>query len=121
MAYTPPINRRELGKRGVLDEDKFFSELATECGYHDEAAARDVYMAILRVLTKNLRNNGVARAPHLGDFALVKSKPALALTGKNRVLMDGVYRLKFYPKEAWRQYFRELEKRGDARDARENL
>jgi len=33
MAYTPEINIRELKKKGLLDEKKFFELLSDECNY----------------------------------------------------------------------------------------
>lgn len=65
-------------------------------------------MALVKVIVSELRTNGVVRLPHLGDMALVKQAPKSVLAGTARVIMDGMYALKFYPKEVLRQYFNKL-------------
>jgi hypothetical protein len=108
MAHTPPINIRELSKKGVLDEDHFFQLLSEQNNYVDERTVRDFYMGLVRVLTKELKEKGVVRLPHIGDIALVRQKDKLGWAGQYQRMILGKYMIKFYPKEAWRKYFAKL-------------
>lgn len=111
MAHTPPIDLRELAKKGILDEDRFFTLLSAENNYVDPGTTRDFYMGLVRLLTKELRKNGVVRLPHLGDMALVKAKDKIGWAGQYQRMITGKYMLKFYPKEIWRKYFAKLEEK----------
>lgn len=111
MSRTPPINIRALGLKGVLDEDRFFRMLSEQNNYVDHQTIKDFYMGLVRLATKELRENGVCRFPHLGDFALVKSRDRLGWAGKYQQMITGKYILKFYPLERWRKYFGALEGR----------
>lgn len=81
-------------------------------------------MGLVRLLTQELRENGVIRLPHLGDLALVKQKDKIGWSGQFQKMLTGKYMLKFYAKETWRKYFVKLaEKTGreGALDPREKL
>jgi len=104
MPHVPPIRRRELKKQGLLNEDDFYKKLQANCNYIDEENIRRFYSALVKTVTKELRDNSVVRLPHLGDFALVPQKPKTMLTGKTRQIRPATV-LKFYPKAAWRMYF----------------
>ena len=104
MPYNPPIKRRELRKKGLLNEDEFFKKLQANCNYVDKKTVREFYMAVVRTITKELTDNKVARLPFLGDFALVPQKPKSLLAGKVREFRSSEV-LKFYPKASWREYF----------------
>ncbi len=110
MSHNPPFSRRELKKKGLLDEDKFYRDLAQNCGYIDDATARRFYLGLVKTVTADLRADQIARLPHLGDFALVWQKEKSALVGKTRVVIGQVQMLKFYPKDTWREYFAALRK-----------
>ena len=117
MSYTSQIDVRELGKKGVLDEDRFYRLLSEQNNYVDHKTVKDFYMGLVRVITKDLRDNGVCRLPHLGDMALVKQKDKIGWAGKFQKIIKGSYLLKFYPKSVWKQYFVELSKK-DGLDGR---
>lgn len=68
-------------------------------------------MGLVYHINSEMKENGVVRLPHLGDFALVKQKTKLGWKGQFRAMIDGTYMVKFYPKEAWRDYFSALSKR----------
>jgi hypothetical protein len=124
MAYTPPIGIRELGKNGFLDEDRFFRLLSEENNYVDPKTVKDFYMGLVRLLSKELKERGVVRLPHLGDMALVKQKDKLGWAGKFQAMVLGKYMLKFYPQDSWRKYFTKLSERPGregALDPREKL
>lgn len=124
MAHTPQIDVRALAKKGVLDEDRFFRLLSEQNNYVDTKTIKDFYMGLVRLATQELRQNGVVRLPHLGDFALVKQKDRMGWAGQFQTMLQGKYMLKFYPKETWRRYFSKLsEKTGreGALDPREKL
>ena len=104
MPHKPPIQRRELKKQGLLNEDEFYRNLQANCDYVDEETVRRFYLAVVKTVTKELRDNRVARLPHLGDFALIQQKPKPLLKGKVREYRVANV-LKFYPKAAWRKYF----------------
>jgi len=105
MPANPKIGIRQLSKKGVLSEDRFFQLLSEQNNYVDKENLKNFYMSLVRVVTNDLKKNGVARLPHLGDFALVKQKDKMGLAGTMRKMITGKYVLKFYPKEAWRKYF----------------
>lgn len=114
MAHTPPIDLRELQKKGVLDEVRFFRMLSEECNYVAPETVKDFYMGLVRHMTSELKKNGVVRMPHLGDFALVKQKPRLGWAGQFQTMLEGGYMLKFYAKDTWRKYFLKLQERTGA-------
>ncbi len=111
MPHTPKINRRALGKTGLFDEDRFYSRLAENCGYIDKETAKRFYLGMVKQVTQELREHGVARLPHLGDFALVWQKSKPSLVGASRVMLPEMQVLKFYAKETWRKYFSDLKNR----------
>jgi nucleoid DNA-binding protein len=111
MAHKPPIQLSQLAKKGVLNEDTFFRLLSEQNNYVDSDSIKDFYMGLVRLITNELRKNGVATLPHLGVFALVKQKDRVGLAGQFKKMIVGKYVLKFYPKEAWRKYFSQFEQR----------
>lgn len=124
MSHKPPIDIKSLAKSGVLDEDRFFRLLSEKNNYVDVGTVKNFYMGLVETITKDLRDNGVARLPHLGDFALVKKKDHIGWTGKIQQMIRGKYILKFYPKQSWKQYFTKLEEktgREGALDPREKV
>lgn len=110
MPHKPPINLRELGKTGVLDEGRFYKKLSSKFNYVDEETVRKFYLAVVKTISSDLRENGVARLPHIGDFALVKQKKTSALVGTRKMQIEGAYMLKFYAKRAFSDYFKENSK-----------
>ena len=125
MPYTPKINLKELVKKGVLNEDHFFQILSEQNNYVDVKTVKDFYMGLVRVITAELRKNGVVRLPHLGDFALVKQKDRIGWIGyKHQGLVTGKYMIKFYVKDTWRKYFTGLSEKSGLEgklDVREKL
>lgn len=125
MPYTPKINLKELTKKGVLNEDRFFQLLSEQNNYVDVKTVKDFYMGLVRVLTQELRKNGVVRLPHLGDIALIKQKDTVGWIGyKLQGHISGKYMVKFYVKDTWRKYFTKLSERSGAEgkiDVREKL
>ena len=124
MSYKPSINIPELKKKGVLNEERFFRLLSEQNNYVDTKTIKDFYMGLVRLATKELRENGVVRFPHLGDFALVKQKDSIGWAGQFQTMLTGKYMLKFYAKDSWKRYFVKLgEKTGreGALDPREKL
>jgi hypothetical protein len=108
MAYKTPVNIRALEKKGLLSEDRFFRLLSEQNNYVESKAVKDFYMGLVRLVTKELKDSGFVRLPHLGDLALVKMKDHLGWAGQYRMMMQGKYTLRFYPKEAWKKYFAKL-------------
>lgn len=108
MPHTPSIQIRNLMKKGVMGEKAFFQNLSAQNNYIDDATSKAFYMGLVRMLTMELRKNGVVHLPHLGDFALVKQKDKLGWAGKFQTMQTGKYMLKFYPNMTWRQYFSKL-------------
>ena len=111
MARKSPIEIKELGKSGIFDETRFFRLLSEQCNYIAPETAKDFYMGLVRHITKELREKGVIRLPHLGDFALVKQKPRMGWAGKVQKVLDSTYVIKFFVKSSWRKYFSEIERR----------
>lgn len=113
---------KDIKRTGVLDEKKFFQDIASRCNYIDESAVRDFYMSMVRTITSSLRENGVVRLPHLGDLALVKQKDKIGISGRAYgVMVKGAHMLKFYPSYAIKQYFSEWAKTQPTADPKEKL
>lgn len=108
MAHTPPIDLRELIKQGVLDETRFFRLLSEQNNYVDTKTVKDFYMGLVRLVSDDLKKNGVCRLPFLGDMALVKQKDRIGWAGQFQRMIEGKYILRFYPKETWSKYFSKL-------------
>jgi len=104
MPTTPPFPRKKLAKMGMLKENDFFSALSAQNNYMDKRAVRDFYMGLVRVLTDELRENGIVRMPHIGDFAMVLQKDRMGWSGKERKMFKRKYILKFYSNDSWRKY-----------------
>lgn len=117
MPHTAPINTSKLKKEGIIDEEKFFSLLSAENNYIDLKNTKTFYMGLVRVMTKELKEKGIVRLPHIGDFALVKQKDRYGLKGKTMGMITGVYVVKFYIKRAWRDYFKKLEEKSGLQGA----
>jgi len=103
VAHTPPIDRR--GNRHLLNNERFYKLLATECNYMDRDTVFSFYMALVGVIGEELRRHKVARLPHLGDFALTMQRPRPAWVGQSHVVIGSREVLKFIPKERLRRYF----------------
>lgn len=103
MAWTPPIDRR--GNKALLNEKRFFTLLSEQNNFMDLDAVSQLYMSVVKVVARELRDHKVARLPGLGDFALIEQQPRLGWMGKNRVHMGARGVLKFYPQEKMRRYF----------------
>lgn len=102
---------RALAKKGVLNEERFFELLSAQNNYVDTKTMKDFYMGLVRVMTQEIRKNGIVRLPHIGDFALLKSEDHLGWAGKVQRIISGSYLLKFYANHAWRKYFKKLEEK----------
>jgi nucleoid DNA-binding protein len=103
--HKPPIGMAALRKAGAFDEDKFFQEMAEQAGYIDAEQAKKYYMALVRVMTKRLRQKGVIQLPYLGTFAVVWQKDKWGWAGKQMQRLPGVYAIKFYILESWKDYW----------------
>ncbi|OGG50395.1 hypothetical protein A2704_05665 [Candidatus Kaiserbacteria bacterium RIFCSPHIGHO2_01_FULL_54_36b] len=103
MPYTPPIARRK--NKALLNEKRFFALLSEQCNFMDQDAVSLFYASVVKVVSRELRTNKIARLPYLGDLALVTQAPRLGWSGKNRVYMGPRDVLKFYPQEKMRRYF----------------
>lgn len=112
MPHTPPINRKELNKSGLLKEDRFYQLLASKCNYVDDKTVKMFYIGMVKLIVSELRTNKFVRLPYLGDFALIEQKPKTALVGKFRKFIGAIKILKFYPKIALRQYFNKMNDTG---------
>ncbi|HWO07262.1 MAG TPA: hypothetical protein VNM40_01605 [Candidatus Paceibacterota bacterium] len=108
MAWTPPIDRR--AKKELLKNRRFYRLLSEQCPFMDQDTAFVFYTGLVAVVAQELRRHGVARMPHLGDFALVEQKARPAWVGNHQVMMGAREVLKFYPKERMRRYFNKRQK-----------
>lgn len=108
MAWTPPIDRRM--KKELLKDKRFYRLLSEQCPFTDRDTAFVFYTGLVQVVAQELRRHGVARMPHLGDFALVEQKARPAWVGKQHVMLGAREVLKFYPKERMRRYFNKRKK-----------
>jgi nucleoid DNA-binding protein len=103
--HKPAINIAALGKAGAFDEDKFYQDLADNCGYIDAVQAKKYYMAMVRTITQHLRKKGVIRLPHLGTFAVVWQADKWGWAGKQMKRIPGIYAVKFYVLGSWKDYW----------------
>lgn len=111
MAIKKPIEILKLNKTGILAPDRFYRLLSEQCDYIDPESAKSFYIGLVRLLTKELRENGVVRMPYIGDIALVKQRSKWGWVGSTMAYVTGLYALKFYPNKSWREYFYNLSKR----------
>ncbi|SRR5258708_5997449 len=105
MGYRPPFGKKNAIAQGILTDENFYARLSEEFNYVDKKVAREFWSAVVRTVSKELKDKGLCRLPHLGDFALVVEKPKFLLHGKTRLKTEGKPILKFYAKEDWRDYF----------------
>ena len=103
MPTTPPINLKQLKERGMLDEEKFFADIATEA-HVDSESVKKVYAAMVRVITRRLVQSWGTRMPHLGDFGLPLFKARKGRVGNQSVVITPRRVLKFYPKNTWNKH-----------------
>jgi len=108
MPYQPPIKIKEIKKTGVLDEKRFYKLLAERCNYVDDETVKMFYLALVKTISAELRQNGMVRLPHVGDFALIKQKDKLGLVGRSQRMVRGSYMLKFYAKRNFSDYFKKI-------------
>ncbi len=108
MPHIPPIKIRELEKRGLFKEEDFYRLLSEQNNYVDHKTMRDFYMGLVRLMTQQMRKDGVVMLPHIGHFALVKQKDKVGMAGKMMAMLEGKYMLKFYPISSWKEYFSKL-------------
>lgn len=104
MPHNPPLKLKDLKERGMLDEAKFFSDLADEAGMSDVESVQRVYMALVRLITKRLTFNFGTRLPHLGDIGLPLFKARVGRVGKETVQIPERRVIKFYPKPEWQKH-----------------
>ena len=104
MPHNPPIKLKELKERGMLDEEKFFSDLAQEAGVHDIEIAQRVYLGLIRLITKRLVESFGTRLPHLGDMAVPLFKARTGRVGNKTVKIPPRRTIKFYPKPDWQKH-----------------
>jgi len=103
VAWKPPINRQKNGN--FLDDQRFYRLLSEKCNFIGEDISLVFYAGMVEVVRQELARHGVARLPHLGDFALVEQKSRPAWVGKVHARIGPRDVLKFYPKEKLRRYF----------------
>lgn len=111
--HKPPIQLKALSKAGAFKEEDFYKELAMQAGHIDAEQAKKFYMALVRVITRRLREKGVVKLPHLGYFALVFQKEKWGLMGKAMGYVKSCYTVKFYVMETWKEYWMKF-KEGEA-------
>lgn len=102
------MSKRLLKKqRKLSSKETFFNDLAIETGYMDIESVRQVYYAMVKMLTRELRLNNNTRLPDFGDFVLMKHcerKTFNVNTGKYHLLpMRNV--LKFEVHHNLKKYF----------------
>lgn len=99
---------REIKKTGVLDEDRFYRLLSERCNYISQENVRAFYLALVKLVVAELRENGIIRLPHIGDLAIIKQKDRPGLAGKTKAMIRGAHIIKFYPFYALKDYFSKL-------------
>lgn len=105
-----PFDYGELKKKGVFDEDRFFRLLSEQNNYVDSKTVKDFYMGLVRLMTQELKENGVIQLPHVGYLALMKQKDKMGWIGKSWTMIRGQYVLRFYANQTWKKYFSKLSK-----------
>ena len=121
MAYKPPIDRQALRNTESVNPVRFFKLLSEKCNYIDQETAQSFYMGLVKLISQELRDNGIVRLPHIGDLALVKTPPRSMFAGKGRRVIEGMYMLKFYANTKFRNYFSKLSEQQDGLDPREKI
>lgn len=115
MISTPRRKHHEWKKKGLFDEKRFYDLLSVKCNYIDQENVKMFYLGLVRLVSEELRENGMVRLPHIGDFAIAMNnrRGGKVLAGRkpnSRMPMWQVRKgptrvLKFYPNDAWRKYF----------------
>ena len=103
MAWVAPT--RHLKNKDVLNEKRFYRLISKQSNYIDPDMAFLFYMSMVAVVGEELRKNKIVRLPHLGDMALVETKPRVAWMGKIQAVIGARDVLRFYPKDRLKRYF----------------
>ena len=98
---------KELRAKGVFSKKRFYRRISERANYVDDETIAMVYQAIIKIVIEDIKEYGVGRLPHLGDFLLTRERPRLGLMGKFnkvKVLVPPIRSLKFYPVESLQRY-----------------
>lgn len=104
MPHNLPIKLKDLKDIGMLDEEKFFSDIADEAGMSNPDSVKMVYMAMVRVVTKRLVKYYGTRLPHLGEMQMPLFKERTARVGNQMTKMPARRMIKFYPNQLWTKH-----------------
>jgi hypothetical protein len=95
-----------MKRTGVYKEDRFYQLLSEQCNYVSPETVKSFYLGLVRHITKEMRDNGIAVLPHLGVFCFKKLPTKYGVAGRGGAkLLSNKYCVKFYLEEAWRRYF----------------
>lgn len=116
MAYPTPFSKKELKKKGIINEKELFRMISEKMNFADDAVVKAFYNALVKSVTTQIRTRGFSRLPFLGDFALVWQKEKTGYVGRDsmtgkpqRTMLPPKRVLKFYPNDNWRQYFSKMD------------
>jgi hypothetical protein len=109
MSYNP-LKIRQIKKIKPLsfDEDHFFTQLSMESGGLDKDTVKRVYFGMVKHISKSLAKDGVIRAPHMGDFTLLRRKESVMFSGVGQRTLAEPITLKFFANELWKKHFSTL-------------
>jgi len=92
------------------DEERIWSEVAAELDYVNPELVRDVYMALVRVVVRNLRKSKFIRLPGFVDAYLVWTAGKVVKNPKvsQDILLPDHFQLRFAPAKRLKEYFKRV-------------
>lgn len=93
-----------------MTKKEFFAEISKICNYMDESQVEAVYFAMLRTITRELREKKSIVLPRLGEFFLRLSKSRRSYDINNKTFFNSGPKMsmKFTPNRELRKYFHQI-------------
>lgn len=91
-------------------KDSFFEEISKLANYCDLELVKEVYYAMIKVVSRGLRGSGKAKLPDWGEFYLLNYAPRQTMDYRSRQIVSlGMKKVvKFSPNDKVKEYFKGL-------------
>ena len=92
-------------------KEEFFEGISEKCGYIDVDTVEKVYYALIRELSKQLRERNSVEMPDWGEFYLHRHLPRIAYDVNKRTVknLEAKTTVKFSPNFKMKAYFHEVQ------------
>ena len=99
-----------MEKQKGLNKEEFFSEISQLANYCDERLVENVYYAMVKVISRQIKAGKRIKLPDWGEFYIHKAAPRQALHVKSGQIMNlGMKNyVKFEPDYKVKAYFKDL-------------